>query len=220
MNTCSVEGCGRKATYRGYCSTHYKQFLKFGKIVEKEIAVRDKTRVCCVEGCNEPYHANGYCRRHYTQFRKHGKIISVDRILSPRIGERKKGGYVYLLRPDHPMSDVRGYVKRSWLVWEKNTGHIVTPPEVVHHKNGIRNDDRFENLSLLKNKSEHCKEHGGRIGGIRIVTKEMAIDEMKSVYERIGDPFTIRRFVAHASISKTAIQKFGWNALKEEICVP
>lgn len=30
MNTCSIEGCGRPASSRGYCRAHYKRFLRHG----------------------------------------------------------------------------------------------------------------------------------------------------------------------------------------------
>lgn len=219
--TCRVEGCERLSVRKGYCNGHYRQMLKHGKITSKRIAIRDTTRKCIVDGCDSPYHCKGYCERHYSQIRKHGKIISADRLLGPRVGKRKRDGYVYILKKEHPNADKRGYVKRSWLVWEGHTGHMVTPPEVIHHKNGIRDDDRFENLELLPSLSAHIKEHGGRIGGVRIINKESALKEMKRVYKIIRGPFTTRKFDKHSKISSSVIcRKFGWKKMKEELCIP
>ena len=107
------------------------------------------------------------------------------------------------------------------MIWEKHTGHVVTPPEVVHHKNEIKDDDDFENLKLLPDLLAHIAEHGGRLGGVRIVTKDMAAKEMKRVYNAIGKPFTTRRFKQHSKISPSVIiHKFGWSTLKEELCIP
>lgn len=218
---CKVEGCERLHDAKGYCIYHCRQYKKYGKIIKIIPDKRDSSQGCLVDGCDAPHEAKGYCSRHYSQILKHGKIVFIERVLSPKIGLRKRGGYIYVLNYEHPRADKRGYVKRSWLIWERQTGHIVTPPEIVHHKNGIRDDDDFNNLKLLPNLSAHAKEHGGRIGGIRIVTKDMAIEEMRRVYTLIGKPFTTRRFAQHSSISKSVIaRKFGWNALKEELCIP
>ena len=176
-------------------------------------------KVCSVEGCNSPHSAKGYCLRHYLQFHRHGKIISIDRLVAERTGQKMKMGYVYILKKDHPRADKRGYVKRSWLVWEGHTGHVVTPPEVVHHKNGIKTDDRFENFELLPNKSAHAREHGGRIGGIRIVTKEMIIEKMKEAILESSGNLTLRKFMKYSGFSAGPIKKIGWNSLKEELCI-
>lgn len=176
--------------------------------------------ICSIPGCNDARKCKGLCGRHYTQIVRHGEIIGVERMLGPRIGVRRKGGYVYLLRPDHPRADKRGYVKRAWLVWEENTGHIVTPPEIVHHKNEVRKDDKFDNLKLLANKKAHRLEHGGRIGGIRVVTKEMAAAELIRCSALVKGRLTTRKFDELSSIGHGAIiHKFGWNALKEELCI-
>ena len=175
--------------------------------------------MCIVDGCNEARNSKGYCMRHYSQFRRHGKIISVGRMIAPKMGQRMKMGYVYILKKDHPRADKRGYVKRSWLVWEENTEHVVTPPEVVHHKNEIKTDDRFENFELYPDKPAHVKAHGGRIGGIRIVTKEMIVSKMREISQTEHGNLTVRKFMALSGFSGGPIRKIGWNSLKEELCI-
>ena len=60
----------------------------------------------------------------------------------------------------------KGYVKRSRLIIEKKLGRFLGREEVVHHINGIRDDDREENLVLLSysiHQSNHQKETVKRI---------------------------------------------------------
>lgn len=72
-----------------------------------------------------------------------------------------KDGYVYLRKPNHPFN-ANGYVKRSRLVMEKHIGRYLSKQEIIHHINGIKNDDRIDNLKLLANLSEHRKYHNPR----------------------------------------------------------
>lgn len=68
-------------------------------------------------------------------------------------------GYVFIFSPNHIMRDVRNYVKRSHLVLEEFLCRPVFWGESVHHINGIKNDDRIENLQLCENESVHVKLH-------------------------------------------------------------
>lgn len=176
-------------------------------------------KVCSVEGCVDKTFCKGMCHRHYDQKRKHGEIIYPARVMAPRNGIKMKSGYVYILKKDHPQADKRGYVKRSWLVWEANTGHIVTPPEVVHHKNEIKTDDSFLNLKLLSDKHAHAQEHGGRIGGIRVVTREMITSKMIEISATTKGNLSLRSFAEASGFSARTISKHGWNRMKEELCI-
>ena len=84
-------------------------------------------------------------------------MYKVSGNLSPRWkgGKQRVNGYVFVWKPDHPYSNNRGYVPRARLVMEQHIGRYLGPSEIVHHKNGIRDDDRIENFSLLRNRSEH-----------------------------------------------------------------
>lgn len=80
-------------------------------------------------------------------------------------GKPRKGGvyhhssgYTHIYSANHPHKDCRGYVPEHILIMEKSIGRFIVSPEVVHHKNRIKNDNRIENLQLFKNNSEHIKQ--------------------------------------------------------------
>jgi len=68
-------------------------------------------------------------------------------------------GYIYIkLRPDdffYPMANSYGYVREHRLIMAKHLHRCLLPWEVVHHKNGVKNDNRLENLELLATSKSH-----------------------------------------------------------------
>lgn len=73
-----------------------------------------------------------------------------------------KEGYVYIYSPDHPYRNKRNYVLEHRLVMEKYLGRFLNLDEVIHHINKIKNDNRLENLELMKNQSEHMLSHDAK----------------------------------------------------------
>ena len=78
-------------------------------------------------------------------------------------GRNRASGYIrIMLQPDsffYPMVERGGYVMEHRLVMAKSLSRNLQPWELVHHKNGIRDDNRIENLELTASIGEHIKEH-------------------------------------------------------------
>lgn len=63
----------------------------------------------------------------------------------------KENGYMVGLRRDDPMlamARTGGYVPQHRLVMARHLGRPLARDEFVHHRNGIRSDNRIENLEL------------------------------------------------------------------------
>lgn len=69
-----------------------------------------------------------------------------------------KGQYNYAVVPNHPYATKNGYVLEHRIVVENNIGRLLLPNEIVHHKNELKKDNRFENLIITDN-AEHARHH-------------------------------------------------------------
>jgi hypothetical protein len=63
-------------------------------------------------------------------------------------------GYVVLQQPHHPNANKAGSVFEHVVVMSSHIGRPLRAGETVHHRNGIRSDNRIENLELW------AKNHG------------------------------------------------------------
>ncbi len=67
-------------------------------------------------------------------------------------------GYVWILKPEHPNATKNGYIREHRLVLEQKIGRLLLPGEIPHHVNGIKSDNRPENLELYGSQSKHIRE--------------------------------------------------------------
>lgn len=75
-----------------------------------------------------------------------------------RGGKIKNSGYIMIYKPKHPFAK-RKYVLESRLVAEKILGRYLTKNEIIHHIDGVKDDNRIENLYLFT-KKQHKRFHG------------------------------------------------------------
>ena len=80
----------------------------------------------------------------------------MERSPSWRGGRRKTShGYIDLWLPEHPRARGSGYVLEHVVVWQEHHGEL-PPGWHIHHINGIKDDNRVENLRAMPSR-EHMR---------------------------------------------------------------
>lgn len=145
--SCTVHGCEKPSHIRGFCRGHYERVVKYDDpLADVPLKSKGSRKPCSVEGCTYMSKARGWCSTHYRRWVQTGTTDAPPR--RPLKTDVRVNGYRMIWAPGHPMANSGGQVAEHRMVMAEHLGRPLRASENVHHINGVRNDNRIENLEL------------------------------------------------------------------------
>lgn len=141
---CQGPECQHAGNYGGLCWAHYHQ-RKEGKAL-RPLRRPAAPTVCIAPDCDRQAKTMGLCQAHYRQSRTGDGTLRPIHV--PRYRYQNREGYVRVVDPSHPNADPYGRVLEHTKVMSEVLGRALRSDENVHHINGVRDDNRPENLEL------------------------------------------------------------------------
>ena len=69
--TCSISGCERPVSAKGYCGTHHSRWLRGGDMHARIERHQPRGHECVMDGCKNAVKARRFCEFHYERWRGH-----------------------------------------------------------------------------------------------------------------------------------------------------
>lgn len=136
---CLVDGCEHSRESEGLCNMHYLRLRNLGDVGDAAPMRSARLPSCSIDGCDDVVLARSYCTCHYQRWRLHGDPHA--KVWRDQGTGTFQDGYLY-----HQSGGRKVSMQRK--VMEEMLGRPLRKGETVHHKNGLRRDNRPVNLEL------------------------------------------------------------------------
>jgi hypothetical protein len=144
---CSFKECIRKSYAKDLCQSHYKMSIRGEELRKLRPREGARLKTCTFDGCHKPHKGNNLCSGHNYQMKKFGELQPIKYNTPGEWGEWYVNGSGYVMRTKTINKVREGQLQHRYLM-EEHLGRELLPRENVHHINGIRDDNRIENLEL------------------------------------------------------------------------
>lgn len=138
-NRCIVSDCAGTVISKNLCHLHYYRQLN-GRPIEATHRLKRNYGKCCVDSCENQQRVLNMCSFHYNRSIR-GKKLTDPRIRKAGEGSTHSSGYIVVAGK-----------QQHRIVMEEHLGRKLEDHENVHHINGVRSDNRIENLELWSTK--------------------------------------------------------------------
>jgi hypothetical protein len=157
---CQADKCEDFVSGHGLCKFHLGRKNKGIPLHQRRKQKYAEDAICAADGCSKKPEANDLCRFHYGRSLKAidlNQPMPVRRIVSfiPTLEELdslcwSKNAHGYMAAKAN-----KKIILQHRAIWEAHNGRKLQRFENIHHKNGIRHDNRIENLELWT-KTQPC----------------------------------------------------------------